>query len=145
MAAPRPVSTAVIAVALALAGTLAGCGGRSSGTATVDVGDGRVPAVRLAAVQKAVCRAAGDAGEDTGRARTIFFADAHDGLHTIARALERVDRTAAADLLIEKQAVEAAFASEDPGAELAAKLGRLAATTRAGLDRLDVSVTPCGA
>lgn len=142
VASHRPSTALLLAVAFAgLA--FAACGDGSSDGATVDIGDGRVPASRLAAAGNAVCRAAGEAPGDREAARTMFFADAHDGLHTIARALEDVDRKAAADLLMAKQAVEAAFTSEAPGADLGDKLARLAAATRTGLSRLDVDIASC--
>lgn len=138
----RPSAALLLAIAL-VGPALAACGDGSSDAATVDVGDGRVPASRLAAAGNAVCRAAGEAPGDPEAARTTFFADAHDGLHTIARALDDVDRKAAADILVAKQAVEAAFTSKAPGADLGDKLTELAAATRAGLSRLDVDIASC--
>lgn len=128
------------AAALALAAVA--CSGGSSGATTVKVRGEAVPVERLEAAAAGVCQAAG-AASDVGAARRTFFGKAHDGLHTIARALEDVDRRAAADLLQAKQTVEADLSGNPPAAILGADLRRLAAVTRAGLDRIDIAVPPC--
>lgn len=131
------------AAALALAAVA--CSGGSSGATTVVVGGEAVPAERLEAAALGVCQATGQVTSDAGAARKTFFGKAHDGLHTIARALEDVDRRAAADLLQAKQAVEADLSGNPSAAVLGADLRRLAAVTRAGLDRLDIAVPGCEA
>lgn len=132
-----------LAAVVALAG--AACSGGPSKVTTVVVGGEAVPAERLGGAAAGVCGAAGQAASDAGAARKTFIGEAHDGLHIIARALEDVDRRAAADLLRAKQAVEADFSGNAPAAVLGDHLGRLAALTRAGLDRLDIPVPGCEA
>lgn len=129
--------------ALALAAVA--CSGGSSGATTVKVGGEAVPVERLEAAAVGVCQAAGQAASDAGAPRRTFFGKAHDGLHTIARALEDVDRRAAADLLQAKQTVEADLSGTPTAADLGAHLRRLAAVTQVGLDRLDIAVPPCEA
>ena len=121
----------------------AACSAGSSATETVEVGDGHISATRLRAVSDGVCRAAREAEADPAAARLTFFAESHDGLHTIARALEDLDRKKAADLLVAKQAVEADFSAAPPPGVLRDHLTSLAAATRAGLARLDVPVPAC--
>lgn len=120
----------------------AACSGGSPGP-TVEVGGDSIPARRLKAAAAGVCEAADRLPASPKAARTVFFGQAHDDLHTIARALSDVDRKAAADLLVAKQAVEADFSEDASPGRLAADLGRLAATTRSGLDRLGVDVPAC--
>ena len=131
---------ALAAALLAAAGGISACSGGSSGARTVDLGDGRIPEARLVAAAEGLCRAA-DQAADQEAARLTFFGQSHDLLHTIARALEDVDRKAASEVLVGKQAVESDFAAGSPA--LGADLVALAAATRAGLARLDVSVPPC--
>lgn len=142
MARPRRLlaPTALLTGGLVLA---AACASGTSARDTVDVGDGRISASRLRAVASGLCRAAEEAATDPEAARLTFFSESHDGLHTIARALEDVDRKAAADLLVAKQAVEADFAAAPSAGVLRDDLTTLAAATRTGLGRLDVSVTAC--
>lgn len=137
MVAVRLTLTAVV---LALAGA---CSGGSSREASVEVGGQSVPARRLEAVAEGVCRAAGQAASDAEGARRTFFGQAHEGLHTIARGLEDVDRSAAAGVLVAKQAVEADFSGGKAASALVADLRRLAQATRAALDRLGVRVPAC--
>jgi 4-diphosphocytidyl-2C-methyl-D-erythritol kinase len=63
-------------------------------------------------------------------------------VHTIAAALERVDRAKAGRILEAKQPVEAGLLGGG-SATLAADLRQLFAATRAGLRRLDVPVPDC--
>ena len=130
------------AVVLLLVGA---CSGGSPGPASVEVGGESVPVGSLKAVVEGVCRATGQAATDTEEARRTFFGQAHQGLHTIARGLEDVDRSAAADVLVAKQAVEADLSGGRPASTLVADLRRLAEATRGALDRLGVSVPACPA
>jgi len=133
------VLTAVVVAALA-----AGCSRGPAGAGTVTVAGEQVPAAQLRAVAAGICAAAAQAPADPGEARRIFFGQSHDGIHTVARGLQGVDRSMSADLLVAKQVVEADLSSEPDGGQLAADLDRLAATTRSGLERLGLSVPACG-
>jgi len=119
------------------------CSGGSSPGPGVEVGGESVPASRLEAAAGGVCQAADRLPASPRAARSVFFGQAHDGLHMIARALQDVDRKAAADLLVAKQAVEDDFAQGTSPDRLAADLRRLAAATRVGLSRLGVVVPTC--
>ena len=133
--------TAPAAVVLALA-LLAACGGSGS-ERTVRAGDEDVPAARLEAAATALCTARDEAQTDVKRANTTFYDRSHDALHTLARALDPVDRVAAARLLEDKERVETDLRRGAPGPELAASLDRLAGSARAGLAALSVPVRAC--
>lgn len=82
-------------------------------------------------VLAAVCDAAG--GNDVVEAEAAF-ARAHDGLHTLARELQDVDRRdVAADLLEAKQRVEAAFANEPVPDDLSGRVDALVDATAEAL------------
>ena len=130
---------AVLAVALAMAG----CGESEEEGRTLQVGDQAVPVARLEDAATALCTARDEAGGDVKQANTTFYDRSHDALHTIARALDPVDRAAAARLLEDKERVETDFRSNAAGPQLAADLDNLARTTRTGLAALSVSVPPC--
>jgi hypothetical protein len=74
-------------------------------------------------------------------ARALFFDRSHEALHTVARALEPVDRAQAATLLEAKQKVESELTT--PPATLRDDLLRLADVYRTGLGRLAISAPPC--
>lgn len=119
----------LVALAVAVLAAAAGaCSDGSSGAAPPDLPVDRVT--------RGLCEAA--AAGDTDDAERSFGA-AHDGLHEIARALQEVDRKAAAALLEAKQEVEAGFHRRAPASELGPDLDRLVTATFAGLDRLDVN------
>ncbi len=75
------------------------------------------------------------------RARELFFDRSHDALHTVARDLEDVDRSQAAQLLEAKERVESEL--ESPGPRLPDDLARLAEVYRASLGRLAIEAPPC--
>lgn len=120
---------------------VAGCG-RSH--APVIAGAGTTGPTLRAAVA-AVCRVRDDAAHgNVGAARDGFFVRAHQRLHEEALGLERVERAAAADLLVAMEKVEADFASQPPAAApLVPDLATLTATAGRGLSRLAVTPPPC--
>ena len=91
----------------------------------------------------AVCRAASLAGAGKRvEARTLFFDDAHEQLHELARATNAEDRAQSAALLQAKEAVEAA--ANQPDADLATPLETLAAEVRQSVALVDAPVPGCG-
>ncbi len=90
-----------------------------------------------------LCLAEDEAGARPRAAEVRFFDRSHATLHLIARALEDVDRSLAGRLLEAKQRVEADFSGLASGDRVADDLGRLAAVTGEGLDRLAVPRPPC--
>jgi hypothetical protein len=109
------------------------CSGGSS-----DAAPGEVPGEKVA---RGLCRAAEAAGDP--EAAEESFARVHTDLHTVARALQEVDRKAAARLLVAKQKVEDDFRRRAPASELTPDLDGLISATADGLARLDVTVAPC--
>jgi hypothetical protein len=124
--------TAVIALVV-----LAACGGRHSGDRTISVAGQPVAVSSLVDAHAALCEAA--AAPDA--ARRLFFDRAHEQLHTVARALEDVDRAQAAQLLQAKEKVESELPNPPP--TLPDDLRRLAGVYRDGLGRLAITVPPC--
>jgi hypothetical protein len=76
-------------------------------------------------------------------ARTTFYDRSHEPLHTIARALEPVDRPLAGRLFEAKEAVEADLSSPSRAPTLSRDLDRLLEVTRASLHRLSVDAPSC--
>ena len=121
-----------IRLLLCLAVAFAGC---ASSSATDGSGDDPAPAL------VAVCDAA-DA--DDPSAAEAAFGRAHDGLHTLARELQDLDRRdAAADLLEAKQRVEAAFAADTVPDDLSDRIATLVDATAAALTETGRPRTPC--
>ena len=145
----RPaVAAAVVSVAVALStGSCRDSGGGSEGFGATIVLGGEpapVPVSRLTAAVEGLCTAVGQAPDVPRAAETTFFDDSHATLHVIARALEDVDRPAAAALLEAKQRVEADFSGGlASGGRVADDLRILVDATRAGLARLEVSTAAC--
>ena len=123
------------AAVLALA-VLAACGGNASDK-TVTVAGQPVAVASLVDAHAALCQ--GAAAPDA--ARRLFFDRAHEQLHTVARALEDVDRAQAAQLLQAKERVESELSNPPPS--LPDDLRRLAGVYRDGLGRLAITVPPC--
>jgi hypothetical protein len=123
---------AVIAFAV-----LAACGGGDAKAKTITVAGQAVPVASLVDAHDALCQ--GAAAPDA--ARRLFFDRAHEQLHTVARALEDVDRAQAAQLLQAKERVESELS--DPPPTLPDDLRRLAGVYRDGLGRLAIAVPPC--
>jgi hypothetical protein len=114
---------------------LAACGGDSPRTITVA---GQPVAVApLVDAHAALCQAAAE----PDAARRHFFDRAHEPLHTVARALEDVDRAQAAQLLQAKEKVESELPNPPPS--LPDDLRRLAGVYRDGLGRLAITAPPC--
>ena len=122
-------SLALIVLVLAAA-----CSSGASDAAPADLAGEQVSA--------GLCRAVTAGAAETDQAEDSF-ARVHTDLHAVARALQRVDRTAAARLLKAKQRVEDDFRRLAPASELTPDLRELFTATRDGLARLDVTVAPC--
>ncbi|HEX2117657.1 MAG TPA: hypothetical protein VHF91_00610 [Acidimicrobiales bacterium] len=123
-------------VALLLAAVA--CGGSGDGNPDTVTVDGQPVAVApLVDAHAGLCEAADRIAE----ARALFFDRSHEALHTVARALEDVDRTQAAHLLQAKERVESELAA--PGPSLSGDLSRLADVYRASLGRLAIDAPPC--
>lgn len=133
-----PLVAAVLAAALAAA-----CGTGDNKPATVAMAGQRVPRDSLLTVAEGLCDAARQAGTDPGAARETFLGRSHTGIHVIAKALQDVDRPAAASLLEAKQKVEADLERPERSARTADDLRALAAITRASLARFKVKVPAC--
>lgn len=132
-----PGSAAVLVLAFAVA-----CGsGAGSAAATITVGTEKVPVAHLVDAVAGLCHAAAVAPSDPKAARAAFFDRSHDALHTVARALEPVDRALAAQLLEAMQKVESELDTAAPN--LAADLGTLLDVDRSGLGRLAITAPPC--
>lgn len=118
-----------------------------AGTETITVGGESVPVSSLVDGFAGLCQANQAAADrDFAHAKLTFNDHAHTPLHTVARALEDIDRPAAARLLEAKQRVEADLdgsGTTTPG--LAADLAALVSATRAGLDRLGIGPQECRA
>lgn len=138
----RPRLRSLLAVAILL--VLTACDGGGDGARTIEVEGEDVPVSRLEEAAAGLCAARDQARGDVMQARTTFYDRSHDALHTIARALDRVDRTQAGLLLEAKQRVEADLmnAGTAPGT-VAADLDRLAEVTRASLADLSIGVPAC--
>jgi hypothetical protein len=137
----RATATAtLVAAALLLLGV--GCSGSSDGgEKTITVGGDHVTVTRLRDALAGLCDARRLAPADPAAARADFYNRSHDALHTVARGLESVDRTLAADLLVSMQKVESDLEVRPPG--LADDVGRLADVYRSGLGRLAITAAPC--
>jgi hypothetical protein len=115
------------------------CGGASATDQdrTITVGGDRVEVSHLVDAHAGLCAAAADPAD----ARRIFFDRSHEALHTVARALDDVDRGEEAQLLEAKNKVESTL--DPPGPHLTDDLRRLADVYRASLGRLAISAPPC--
>jgi len=123
------------AAVLALALCAAACS-HSAGR-TISVAGERVPVAGLVDAHAGLCEAAAH----TDRARQLFYDRSHQDLHTVARALEDVDRAQAGALLEAKQRVEGEIDAPPPS--LRDDLLRLADVYRTSLGRLAIDAPPC--
>ena len=90
-----------------------------------------------------MCEASEAAADgDVSTAETLFLDDVHLRLHGLADSLTD-DRTAAAELLEAKQAVEADFEDGAEGEEVAEDLDGLLAATTTAFDSLELEVEGC--
>lgn len=129
-------------VAALLTATLVSCGTRDRDVlpAAVDEASSLViknAAAKLCATQRLA------AGGDTESARTLFFDQVHDPLHTLAAEVEEKDRRAAATLLQAKQQVEAQFQAETDTTVLASHVGRLIDAMHKAMAVLSIAATTC--
>lgn len=132
------------ASAIAALAVLAGAGAGACGTdggagdpATIAVAGQQVAVAPLVDAHAALCEAA--AAPDA--ARRLFFGRSHEALHTVARAMEDVDRAQAAQLLVAKERVESVL--PDPPPTLPDDLRRLGEVYRDALGRLAITAPPC--
>lgn len=116
---------------------LAACSSSDGGPDTITIAGEKVAVAPLVDAHAALCEAAAQ----PANARALFFDRSHDALHTVARALEDVDRAQAGSLLQAKQTVETDLVIFAPG--LVAALVRLADVYRTGLGRLAIAAPPC--
>ncbi len=128
----RRLAVATLAV-LAVACSDSGAGS----TRTITVGTDQVPVARLVDAHAGLCEAAAR----LDMARALFFDRSHEALHTVARALEDVDRAQAAALLQAKEKVESELTTPPP--TLRDDLLRLADVYRTGLGRLAITAPAC--
>lgn len=124
-------------VIAALALLAAACSGGGSEDRTITVAGQPVAVAPLVDAHAALCQAAAE----PDAARRHFFDRAHDQLHTVAKALEDVDRAQAAQLLQAKERVESELPNQPP--TLPDDLRRLAGVYRDGLGRLAITAPPC--
>ena len=126
------------AAIVALAVLAGACGGNGdSEDRTITVAGQPVAVATLVDAHAAICE--GAFAPDA--ARRLFFDRAHEQLHTVAKALEDVDRAQAAQLLQAKERVESEITNPPP--TLPDDLRRLAGVYRDSLGRLAITVPPC--
>ena len=126
------------AAALALALLAASCAGSAEQAQDSITVDGeRVAVAPLVDAHASLCLAA----TRPDSARALFFDRAHEALHTVARAVEDVDRAQAAELLQAKEKVESELDARPP--DLPDHLSRLADVYRTSLGRLAIEAPPC--
>ena len=115
-----------------------GCaGGSDEGPDTITVAGQPVAVAPLVDAHAGLCQAA----DQPDAARRLFFDRSHEALHTVARALEDVDRTQTGELLQAKEKVESVLSAPPPS--LPDDLRRLAEVYRTGLGRLAITAPPC--
>ncbi len=129
----RTAAVALLASALAV-----GCGRGGGSEDTITVAGEKVAVAPLVDAHTALCQAA---ARPVPEVRVLFFDRSHDALHTVARALEDVDRAQAAQLLVAKEKVESELGGSSGG--LPDDLSRLADVYRASLGRLAITAVPC--
>ncbi len=145
MARVSPRARALLPIAVAIA--LASCGAAPaeqpspsslpSGSLGVVTPDAAAEAIR------GLCAVAGATERDAAAA--TFFDRSHQTLHVVAAATEVVDRTAAADLLIAKQAVEADLVEPVLPRGFERDVEALLAATREALASIGLDGPPCEA
>jgi hypothetical protein len=127
------------------AGTTTSTAPTTTAPASVTMAGQTVSTTRLRAIAAGLCEAAQQAATDISAAAKTFNNKSHDGLHTIARGLQDIDRPASATLLEAKQKVEADISNKVDGAQLAADLRSLAEVNKSSLARFNVTVDACPA
>ena len=119
---------------------LAACGGSGDDNGrpeTITVDGQPVAVASLVDAHAALCEAVAQPEQ----ARALFFDRSHDALHTVARALDGVDRAMAAQLLEAKETVESELGASRPARP--DDLRRLAEIYRTALGRLAITPAPC--
>lgn len=128
----------LVRLALPLCIPLAACGNSTSTAAADEARPGWFAAL---------CAAGGLAADgDVPAADRLFYNDAHEALHALARELSESGRGAAARLLETKQSVESGLEEEPPPDDLSARFEDLLAATQDGLtvDGTPVDGCPVG-
>ena len=133
------------AVALALVATACSGEHASNGAGTAPPATGAVAVGAAAEAVLGLCEIAADHADDHATAEAVFHDRSHETLHTIAAAVEEVDRAVAADLLTAKQRVEADLASNALPAGFARDVDALLSATTQALEAIGVAVPPCPA
>lgn len=119
---------------VAVVSLAAACGGDG-----YDTGDSAAASSPFRAMGDALCDAAEQAADgDAEGSRRAFLDGAHQPLHELAADTAEHDRTAAADLLEAKEAVESADDSD-----LAAAYDRMLPAAVTALDVVDGPALPC--
>lgn len=131
------------ALVMVAALAVAACGNGGSASTASSTTSSSLPAPGLVAAVEGLCAARAEADADVYSVSGTFYDRSHEALHTIARALEPVDRPLAARLLEAKEAVEADVSTRPPKPATAADLDHLIDVTRQGLARLSVTTPPC--
>ena len=131
----RVLRTATVLALALLAASCARSDERSADSITV-IGE-RIAVAPLVDAHAALCEAA----IRPVSAHALFFDRAHESLHTVARAVEDVDRAQTAELLQAKEKVESELAVAP--VTLPDDLLRLAEVYRASLGRLAIAVPSC--
>lgn len=122
---------------------LASCGGGESTTGIIPVDGRRVPAEQLQKSVAHLCTAQSFVGrEDLENARATFQNLAHDDLHTLADAIDELDRSAQSQLLRAKNRVESDFSAGDLSA-LKADFPGLIDAAEAALSVLQIEEPGC--
>ena len=114
-----------------------------AGDRSISVQGQSLSASSLRAAVAGLCTSLERLPEDPVAARDAFFDLAHDHLHSIAAAAQRVDRSAAAALLQAKAVVEEDLARSPFPSSLTRDLERLAAATRTALTAMSIRSDAC--
>jgi hypothetical protein len=139
---------AVLVLASALIGAelLSSCSSGPTTVArsrTIEVDGEEVAASSLREAVTGLCVALERLPSDPPAARDAFYSLSHDRLHTIAAAVQEIDRPAAGSLLRAMAVVEERFARPLSPASLATAFDRLLAATRVALRALSIPAEPC--
>jgi hypothetical protein len=140
------VRIALLALAAALALTLAACGSDDAArSVTYPSGDGAGTDAPEVVAMRSLCdvRASLAEGDTTG-AEATFQDDVHEQLHHLADEVETVDRTVSGDLLLAKSVVEDGFL-QDPAdaAALGAATDDLLSAMRVALGAVGLPAPAC--
>jgi hypothetical protein len=140
MAGPARASLAIVAAVL-----FASCGGSpDAGPSPSPLPSGSLGVVIPDAAAEAVLGLCDlTAVTDRDAAATVFFDRSHQTLHVVAAATEVVDRTAAANLLIAKQAVEEDLRRPILPGGFSADVEALLSATREALAAIGLDAPAC--